>query len=316
MCFVLAFSVVSCKNGEKNIILDEETTNGEISNKDYVIYNYSGGEGDNYSSSTHDGYELFGSKQFVKEGIDNKKMVFFNEDCDLYYMITVDLGIYDERFDDYSSRQCFVMVGENTGKIISYGLRNPDKTQNNDASKVNVYSTRQEFIDYASEILLNYTGVSTEGCDVEVQTSKIKTTYKYSKEEVIEEDFINFSNYDPSFSAEYQITFYKKLSDIHRIDDISVTLRSDGTILSFKNRSCDEKFKKFNAIKIDKKLIETMVVDKFESEISNNNLLLSNIELFAVPDGDNLWVLAKVFYKHVSNGETFSSVVQYLVKVV
>ena len=59
-----------------------------------------------------------------------------------------------------------------------------------------------------------------------------------------------------------------------------------------------------------------MVADKFEHTVSGKDLRITDKQLYAVPDGDNLWVLAKVYYKWESNGEVLSSVVQYLVRVV
>ena len=325
ICLSLSFAIIvlgclsmfSCTNNINIIepITDTGTSEIETRKNEYEIYTYKGGEGGPMVTPDYSGKELFVSNMIEKEGVEKKSIVIFDDECAFSYAGTIDFGVYDERYDDYISDKCIIQVGENTGRIGSFSHGNPNSVRFSIVPPVNAHSTCQEFIDYASDVLLKYSGVSTSDCEVEIKTSNIHTTYKYTKEE-INQDFVNFIDYDPSFTAEYKIVFHKKLGGINRIDDISVTIKNDGTVKRFRARVCDEKFKKFSGVFIDKELVMKMVADKFKHTVSGSDLMITDKQLYAVPDGDNLWVLAKVYYKWASNGVLLSSVIQFLVKVV
>lgn len=275
---------------------------------EYKIYVYDAG----FPVTSEAPVDIFATDRYKKEGVGKKTVVLFDKELAHTYTGTVDFKIRDEAYDIYQSKSFLLQIGEKSGKITSFAYW--DKEDNlYYTPKVNAQSTRQEFIDYASEVLQKYAGVSTSDCEVEIQTRKISTTYDYSKEEY-DKDFVNFINQDPSFTAEYKITFYKMISGIHRIDDIYVVIRNDGMVLEFHSWGCDEKFKKFKDVYIDKKRILDMAERRFYGR-DGYETISHEISMSAVVIDDDLWVYVKVNFVYDSNGQRMPNVISFLVKI-
>ena len=279
---------------------------------DFLLYTNGAGGAVDTTTKKFSGKD-FGIPEYTeKVGMENKKITLFGEECEMAYIHTLDYGIFDERYDQYVTRKGSVTIGERTGRIASF-TNNPDKKENDFTPPVNAYSSRREFIDYASSVLLEYTGVSTDDCDVFIHTSKIKTTYKYTQAE-LKRDFVNFIDQDPDFTAEYRITFRKKLGRIYRADSIEVVIRSDGEIRSVKSRICDEAFEPFIDVKISKNSLRKSVLDKYYHAIGCD-ITSEGVMLYAIPYGDELWVMAEIHYEYEESGYVFGSVVEYITKI-
>ena len=212
--FIICMLAFSCTNNQRinesitsyeNSETEKITETGEGNHTDageYKIYVYDGG----FPVTAEAPVDIFATDRYKKEGVGKKTVVLFDKELAHTYTGTVDFKMRDEAYDIYQSKSFLLQIGEKSGKITSFAYW--DKEDNlYYTPKVNAQSTRQEFIDYASEVLQKYAGVSTSDCEVEIQTRKISTTYDYSKEEY-DKDFVNFINQDPSFTAEYKITFY------------------------------------------------------------------------------------------------------------
>lgn len=321
---IICMLAFSCTNNQD---IDESTTSFDNSETEAVTETGSGIHTDvgEYKIFTYEAgfpvtqeapVNLYATDRYKKNVVDKKTIVVFDKECDHIYTGTVDFKIRDEAYDTYESKYFLLQIGEKSGKIVSFSYWHEDNPLDY-APKVNVYSTRQEFIDYASEVLQKYAGVSTSDCEVEIKTNKFSTTYDYTNEDY-DKDFVNFINDDPLFTAEYKITFYKMISGIHRIDDISVTIRNDGTVLEFRGRVCDEKFKKFKDVYIDKDKISNMVESRFGSGrnyVMGYEVLSHEISMSAVVIDDNLWVYVKVNLVYDSNGQHMPNAVSFLVKI-
>ena len=322
--FIICMLAFSCTNNQKinesitsyeNSETEKITETGEGNHTDageYKIYVYDGG----FPVTAEAPVDIFATDRYKKNIVDKKPITVFDKECNHTYTGTVDFKIRDEAYDTYESKYFLIQIGEKSGRIVSFSYWHEDNSLDY-TPKVNVYSTSQEFIDYASEVLQKYAGVSTSDCEVEIKTKKFSTTYDYSKEDY-DKDFVNFINQDPTFTAEYIITFYKMISGIHRIDDISVTIRNDGTVLEFRGRVCDEKFKKFKDVYIDKNRIIDMVESRFgsgESYVMGYEVISHEISMSAVVMDDNLWVYVKVNLVYDSNGQHMPNAVSFLVKI-
>lgn len=283
----------------------------EQENTEYEIFLYASGEGGFAAGSAeqYNGKKLISFQKSEKQGMDKKSVQIFGHEYELSYFNTYGYGCTDENYDVYIGNNVEVFFGENTGRMVLFS-----GTEYYDTSgftfPLNAHSSRQDFIDYAKSLLLEYCGTSTDDCDVEINTVKLKTKYQYTAED-LEQDFINFIDKDPDFSAKYKIKFYKKYKGINRIDDIEVDITSDGKVLLIRAETCDEQFEKFKDTYIDAEQLKKQI-----KEISYNPSCLSySILLRAVPVGDELWVMADVNYKYDKNGNIFGSLTQYVTKV-
>lgn len=283
-----------------------------LSNDPYEILLYKYGEGAAPQASTekYNGKELITSNKTTKTKTENKKVSVFGYEHELFYSHTLEFSSYDGVYDEYDAKDGLFMLDEETERIVSYDSYT-NKTGDDYKSPVNAHSSRLEFIDYARSILLEYTGVSTEDCDVLIKTVKLNTTYKYSKEET-EQDFVNFVEQDPDFSAEYRITFKRKLDSVYRADLIEVVIESGGDVISFKCMTSDKKYEPYLNTKIDKERIIKEAEEAFKLDVSDYDVTSHSITLTAIPDGDGLWVRADVNYKYNSNGEMLGGMLQYI----
>lgn len=301
----VSFILAACGNATGN---DENY----LSNDTYKILLYKYGEGMEPQASTekYDGNELITSNKTTKTGIENKKVSVFGYEHELFYSHTLEFSSYDGVYDEYDAKDGLFMLDEETGRIVSYNSYS-NKTGDGYKSPVNAHSSRLEFIDYARNILLEYTGVSTENCDAMIKTVKLDTSYKYSKEE-IEQDYVNFIEQDPDFSAEYRIIFKRKLDSVYRADTIEVVIGNGGDVISFKCMTSDKKYEPYLNTKIDKEKIINSVEKAFKRDVSDYDVTTQSITLTAIPNGDKLWVRADVDYKYNNNGETLGGVMQYI----
>ncbi len=285
---------------------------GKADPAEYEILLYSTGEGGAGSSNGQTGGKnFFGlAQESKKDDMEGKTIQMFEKVYTLKYTRTMDYTLYDEKYDRYYGNGAAFMYGEKSGRLVSY-TNYEDEPAEGFTPPVNAHSTCEDFINYAKALLLLYFDTSTDDCDVEIKTVKLKTAYKYTAED-LENGFINFIDYDPNFKAEYHILFYKQFNGVNRIDDIEVDITSDGEVLLIKSRTCDEKFEKFKDVQFDAEGLKAQI----ENLSYDPSYLSYKILIRAIPDGDELWAIADVNYKYEYNGDIFGNTIQYIAKVV
>ena len=253
--------------------------------EDYKIYLYAEGENGTGggSAARYKGKDFLGFADTTeKQNMDEKTVELFGCEHTMVYMQTLSFGIYDENYDMYIGDSGLFTFGETTGKLVTYDYLSGERASGF-TPPVNMYSSRQEFIDYAKAVLLEYTGTSTDDCDVFVKT----------------------------YGSKYNIVFRKKFNGIYRIDDIMVTINNNGDVINIKARVCDDKFEPFKDVKINAEHLEKQIRGlSYSPHYVSYECILS-----AIPDGNELWVLADVQYEYEEDGDIFGNGIQYITKV-
>ena len=90
-----------------------------------------------------------------------------------------------------------------------------------------------------------------------------------------------------------------------------VTINNSGDVLKIKARVCDNLFEPFKDVKIDAEKLKEQIYDlSYDPSYVSYEILLR-----AIPDGNELWVIADVNYEYENNGETLCGGRQYITKV-
>ncbi len=262
-----------------------EITTTDTGTEDYKIYLYANGEGGEGDGKTegYTGKNFLGmADESKKQNMGGKTIEIFGGEQTMLYMKTISFGICDEKYDMYIGDNGLFTFGETTGKLVTYDYLSGGRADGF-TPPVNSNSSQQEFIDYAKNVLLEYTGTSVDDCDVSIK----------------------------QYGSKYDIIFRKRFSGIYRIDDLMVTINNSGDVLKIKARVCDNLFERFKDVKIDAEKLKKQIYD-----LSYNPSYVSyEILLRAIPDGNELWVIADVNYEYENNGETLCSGTEYITKV-
>lgn len=253
--------------------------------EDYKIYLYAVSEGGTGGGSAeqYKGKDFSGWAEISKKSdMEQKTIELFGTEFTLKYKETLDFGIFDEKYDRYSGNGGLFTFGENTGKLVTY-TNSSVETASGFTPPVNEHSSQQDFIDYAKAVLLEYTETSTDDCDVFVKI----------------------------YNSVYNIIFRKKFNGIYRIDNISVKISKNGIVQNITSRSCEDKFEPFKDVKINAEHLEKQIRGlSYSPHYTSYECILS-----AIPDGNELWVLADVQYEYEEDGYIVGSGVQYITKV-
>ncbi len=224
----------------------------------------------------------------------------FGREDSLHYSSTtqyLDGGYQLDRYTKVVSRY-YVSVAylSDTEKLVHYSA-SAEKGQSY-SSPVTPDSTEEEYIAYAKQILLDYTGLSTEKWGV-----KTSTFSKYKGREDL------FVNYDaekfPGNDTEYTITFYKEICGIERSDKVFVRMTNYGEILEFSAINCDSAFAPFERIAIDGKKVEKTALGVAQRSVDKH------VETWDIKDSklhvknDALWVLVGFQYSYIDNLEEY-----------
>ena len=264
----------------------------------------------------YNGENLFKYKHILRKDVPDITVELFGYERTMSFSYTEEHYAYGVTLDAYRSNNPneSVVINRKTGKIVEYSCSSRNKDFYD--SPVNAHSSREEFIQYARDLLLEYTGVSTEGCEAIVSTHAIGTTYKYTKEE-LNTDFVNFTEYDPDFSARYEIRFQKKIGEVNRADRMIVEVNNDGTVQHIYGLDMHDEYEPFADVEIDVDSIIRYVEDRIDDVKKKYDITPGYITLMAVPLDGNYWVLVEQGYSITSayDGRTTGGSVQYLVLI-
>lgn len=300
LSLILLISILFCSCSAKSV-------------DSYKVLVYAEG---NAAGNANDSIPRFSGKKF-EEFEKEEKLLKGKKEADVFgrkisftYDYSKKYDSCDYEIDTYSygngEEMTFVSYNSESEKMVTY-LRSNRYTPNRSyLSSVNPDSTREEYIAYAKQILLEVSGVSAEGWEVAVET--YREEYGYTK------DFINYSSDIPENNAIYTFTFFKQISGIDRGDKMYVKMSNVGEILEFNAINYDEAFKPYENVAIDRKKI-TDAVSEISDIDSFSSSAINNIELYVQDNA--LWALIEVEYlfENSPNEIHVKSGMMYVVKV-
>ena len=251
-------------------------------NKIYLYDAGQGGEGGGAAEQYNGKDFLTASKTAKKSNMDAKTVEIFGARHITEYAGTISFDIYDEKYDMYISETGLFSFGETTGKLATYENLTGERAEGF-VPPVNEQSSEEDIIEYAKEVLLEYAGTSTDDCDVTVNTQKNK----------------------------YSIYFRKRFNGINRIDDISVTISKSGDVLKLVSRTCDAKIEPFIDVEPDAESLRNQIKSIFPDPGNG----YYEIIMRAMPDGDELWVLAEVKYSSGEGSDKYIEGRMYITKI-
>ena len=289
--------------------------------EDYTVLLYqnaAGGSADKVTTK-YTGEDFYKTETFKKSDIVAQKQVdVCGKNFIVGYLDSTKFPMYKDEFDSYafSHDNEIILINYNsvTGKSIYYYVRTSTGTDRSYKSDVSPQSSEEEFLEYVKKILLEQAGVSVENRQIKTVTAIIKEDGK--KE--YENKFVNYSDVDPNFNAEYRYTFYSTIDGISRVDDIEITITNVGEICSYNARENADAYRPFENVKIDKEMVISKVKDNFSEAKSSFYYPVDSYEinsLCVLPDESALWVEAIIYYKYHTEDVNLSSAVRYLIKV-
>ncbi len=262
----------------------------------YIVRNQSGMlEAADTSTTRYNGENLLKCTEIYKKDVPEIKLNLLGYERDLRFMHTDVIYAYGKTLDCYKANNNVerVYIDHDTGKIVMYN--STGNTKDKYESPVNAYSSREEFVNYAKELLLEYTGVSAEGCEVRIKTVGIRTTYKYTQDEIID-GFANFTKYDPDFYAEYDITFYKKINGVNRADVMRVMMKNNGVVKKVFGIELDDVYEPYLDTEIDADSITKYVESQMDLLKEKYDIRSQEITLTAIQVDGCYWVQADLRY--------------------
>ena len=280
-----------------------------------LLYEQGVGGGTDNNTTKYQGEKLFIYGTYKKGDIAKKEVNMFGTDFNPYYDATsisnlrkYEIDIYDTTYVD---RLLSISYRNDTDKIVKYSRYAPC-TDRDYKSDVNPKSTEKEFIEYARKILLENAGFSTEDWQVRVSTKIVEAK---NWPDNPGDKFINQTNEDPDFQAEYTFTFYKTIAGIERIDMVNVTMSNTGEIISFNAEEYDDAYKPFLDAKIDYNNVIREAENAFARVGNYHNVISKEIGLTVIPNENELWVRAAVKFKFQWGDNVLESGVSYVIKV-
>ena len=184
-----------------------------------------------------------------------------------------------------------------TGKIVTY-IGYAPLTDRNYVSDLSPQSNEEDFIQYVKKILLEQSGVSVDGRKMRFGTKVIYAdgSYEYFSE------FVNHSDSDPNFNAEYTFFFSADIDGIARPDEIRIRVTNFGVITDIQAMVNDEAYLPFQDVKIDQdRIIEIAEKACPYGELGiNGDTTSTKTTLKLLVDESALWVEAMVTYNIIS----------------
>ena len=267
---------------------------------DLKLYMVSAESTVNSTLRRYDGEELLTSETRVKENIGKKSMEILGCNYDFNYKGTLCYNLSKHGFDNYTCETdngfAGILVDDSTGLLVRFDIYSTDKSKEYIAD-ITEKSNKNDYIEYASSVLAKCLGLSVQDWDAEIKTLIFDTSYMYGADE-IQNDFIKFTEKDPDFTAEYQISFYKKISNIRRADNVFVKMTDKGEITAFCGILYDEAYEPFTDVKIDTDEITRIVEKEFERTEIDHKVISHDISLCVIPHDDALFVESTVNYRY------------------
>ena len=218
-----------------------------------------------------------------------KEFTLFGKQYTLYLTdVSTRFGYYET--DHYVGSDLFLSARTDTGKIVSY--QTVPTYAKDYVSPVGEGSTEEEYIAYANSVILDLTGVSTEGWEATVGffSTKYKTQLADRTDYTINKNgaMITASEeeYEAAIGTGVTVTYRKKIGGFARCDAMTVKMSSVGEIISVNAVNYDEWFAPFSGVTPDRARIEQAVwplassythgyssrVEKIEMLVSDNTL--------------------------------------------
>lgn len=225
---------------------------------------------------------------------------------DLVYTRTLYFRYENIYFDEYAGQNedyyILILYNNKNDKISSCSIL-PENDKRDFKSPLSENPDRQQIIDYAKNTLESLTGASLDLYSVEISTYIDNTTYPYTAED-LEQDYLNFSEYDENFSAEYTVTFYKKICDIHRGDHFYVTMKNNGEILEICCNDQEEEYSLFSDVTADAKDLERAFAQALQSSTAGYDVISSDIKIITKIYNGDLYAVAHTSFSYNSYDNT------------
>lgn len=279
----------------------------------FVYQNAVGTQGDTVTSQ-YTGEDYYAQDNYSKANSSTKQINMSGDKLNLFYTKSTKLNMYKDDLDvyetSYEDRLLRIEYNVTTGKIVRY-IRYAPCVDREYTSDVSPKSSKEDYIAYVKKILFEQAGVSVDDREVKISTKIIKEngSPEYAS------SFVNNSEVDQNFNAEYTFEFCSNIDGISRADDIVITVTNVGEICSITALSNDDAYAPFENIKIDKTLINNKVEEAFLNVKGLYDVKSYKITLQCLPVDSGLWVEALVEYSYQVDGQMLTSGVIYLIKV-
>ncbi len=278
-----------------------------------VYQNAVGTQGDTMTPQ-YTGKDYYAQENYSKSNVSTKRTNVSGEEINLAYNKSMKLNMYKDDIDvyeaSYEDRLLRIEYNASTGKIVRY-IRYAPCVDRGYISDVSPKSNEEDYIAYVKKILLEQAGVSVDGREVKISTKIVKEngSPEYAS------SFVNNSDVDSNFNAEYTFEFCSNIDGISRTDDIVITITNVGEICSLTALTNDDAYAPFENVKIDKTLINNKVEEAFLNVKSLYDVKSYDISLRCLPIESDLWVEALVEFSYQVDEQMLTSGVRYLIKV-
>ena len=248
-----------------------------------------------------------------KDGMTEKTLTLFGKERQFYYSNTTSVagGIYEADFY-HSIDSTFLKIRSDTGQILHFQT---EPTFAKDyVSPVGEGSTEEEYLAYASAVILDLTGVSTEGWEATIGfgPTKYKTELadgtKYSVDKNGAMLSVSEEEYESMIGTGVTVIYRKKLGEYDRCDKMTVKMSSVGEVFLVNAENYDEWFAPFVSVTPDR----ARIVQEARKQASSatNNALGGNVEkIEMVVNRDTLWACVYILY---SNGVASAGISVYV----
>lgn len=278
-----------------------------------LYQNATASEGDTVTPK-YTGKDFYAQKNYSKSNATIKQTNVSGNQINLSYNKSVKLNLYKDDIDiyetSYENRLLRVEYNAVTGKVARY-IRYAPCTNREYISEVSPQSSEEDYIGYVEKILSELAGISVDGREVKVSTKIIKE----NEPPQYESRFVNDSDTDSNFHAEYTFEFYSTIDGIKRTDDVRITVTNVGEICSLTALVNDEAYQPFQNVQINQALINAEVDKAFSNVRSLYDVKSYNISLRCLPIESKLWVEATVEFSYQVEEYLLTSGVKYLIKV-
>jgi len=307
IALIMIFSLCACSTPDITTASDITTTPdsssqvGGVPDKklvnitDYEALLYARGKGapvpDVDPTPEYSGPEFIDERQstYISSTADRTRTVeLFGERLILNYKRNLSNTTYTVDYEWYSQlyngSSLFVFFHPITGDIVEYDRYDPCVDREY-SSPVNPYSSEEEYIEYAKDILEEYANVTTEGWLVKVSTFwKNRGNRDYFIQDTEEKE-------DPELYPTYTITFYKQIDGIECRDKMYVKMSNMGEVSQFNAIANGERYEPFEDVEIDREALEEEVLSSFGYSDRTDRKIT---ELVLHVQGDCLWAMAMV----------------------
>ena len=307
---LIALLFTSCAAGSKKVEVNDEYT--------ALLYGYSAGGNVNDAAAAnyYTGERFYQETDYEKPEMERKTVSLFGKDHYVLYLHTMhskersyDLDLYMSVSETEHTVICY---RSDTESIIRFKMQ--PTYLNSFRSPVNCESTDEEFLAYASDVLAEYAGVSTEGWDAEIVRSKIKRQTEEGFFHLVDDRLVSVSEseYEELADSTIRITYTKKLGEIKRSDQMWIEMTDAGEIVGYKADNYEDAFAPFKDVQPDKQKIMRAVAQASSLGVGSDS------EILLTPHDGSLWAEVRVEYRSapsVYDDTVVTSGARYVVEI-